>query len=267
MYIGRSGTVTALAGALALGVLSVPPAQAADTGITVTKMVVNGGTTIIVGPTEAKRPKYTFHATWPMAVSFDDIDVIPFLYPHHMTPAQAAESHAINWNTLGCGYPAADGGADCGGDFNINRSTLDSNSDATTWKFAVTAKVWSGAQVKLSEDLTGLGYIRVKRAARVTVNASPEPVTKGRPITVTGKISRADFGLNRYVNYGRKQATLQFRKAGTNTYTAIRRVTANSAGDLRTTVTASTDGYWRWSVGGTTTTAGAGSLADYVNVN
>jgi hypothetical protein len=65
-------------------------------------------------------------------------------------------------------------------------------------------------------------------------------------------------------SYGGKQAALQFRKAGTNTYTAVRTVTANSAGDLRTTVAASADGYWRWSVGDD---QHRGSRIPRVNVN
>ncbi|MFI9153035.1 hypothetical protein [Streptomyces sp. NPDC053367] len=266
MRTGRTGTVVALAGALALGALAAPTAQAADTGVTVTNMVVNGGKTIVVGPTEVKRPKFSFHVTLPGRLTLDDVDVIPFLYRYDTTPAGAWRSGGILPSGVGCG-DAPSGGYNCSGDFSVDRSTLDSNGDAATWKFAVLAKVWSGDEFKTEEYLTGLGYERVKRSARVTVNASPEPAVKGRPITVTGKITRADWALDRYVNYGGKQATLQFRKAGTTTYKAVRTVTANSTGDLRTTVTASYDGYWRWSAGGTATTSGAGSTADYVNVS
>ncbi|MGC0327061.1 hypothetical protein RKD23_000051 [Streptomyces sp. SAI-170] len=266
MRTGSSGTVAVLAGALSLGVLCAPPAQAADTGIEVTNMVVNGGRTIIVGPTVTQRPKFSFHVTLPRGVSFDDVDVHPVVHRYDTTPARAYERSAeIPWSGVNCGY-APSGGYDCKGDFYLDRSFLDSNGDATTWKFAVIAKLWEGSELKKEEFLTGLGYIRLKRDARVTVNASPEPVIKGRPITVIGKIIRADWALNKYTNYAGKQATLQFRKAGTNTYTVVRTVTANATGDLRAAVTASVDGYWRWSVGGTATTAGAGSTADYVDV-
>ena len=44
MRAGRSsGSAVVLVGALALGAFAVPSAAAADTGITVTKMVVNNG--------------------------------------------------------------------------------------------------------------------------------------------------------------------------------------------------------------------------------
>ncbi len=41
---------------------------------------------------------------------------------------------------------------------------------------------------------------------------------------------------------------------------------ADSAGNLRTTVTASADGTWRWTFGETSTTGGATSTGDYVDV-
>lgn len=43
-------------------------------------------------------------------------------------------------------------------------------------------------------------------------------------------------------------------------------MTTGSGGALRTTVKATTDGYWRWSFAGTSTTANATTTADYVDV-
>lgn len=40
---GRTGAVITLAGALALVPITAPTAQAADTGITVSRIVINGG--------------------------------------------------------------------------------------------------------------------------------------------------------------------------------------------------------------------------------
>ncbi|MFJ7197369.1 MULTISPECIES: hypothetical protein [unclassified Streptomyces] len=66
--------------------------------------------------------------------------------------------------------------------------------------------------------------------------------------------------------YGSKSAKLQFRKAGTSTYSTVRIVKANSSGNPRTTVKASADGYWRWTFGETSTTGGATAGGDYVDV-
>ncbi|MFC9621796.1 hypothetical protein ACFTXM_18005 [Streptomyces sp. NPDC056930] len=43
-------------------------------------------------------------------------------------------------------------------------------------------------------------------------------------------------------------------------------MTTNSTGNLKTTVTASVDGYWRYTFAGTTTTPPATAAGDYVDV-
>ncbi|WP_203587354.1 hypothetical protein [Actinospica acidiphila] len=116
------------------------------------------------------------------------------------------------------------------------------------------------------EYLNSSATLQVKRAARATVNASPEPVVKNRTLTVTGKLTRTDWAKRAYPAYGGKAARLEFRKAGTTTWKAVRTVRANSARTLKTTVKATADGYWRWMFGQTTTTGGATSAADYVDV-
>ncbi|MER5359434.1 hypothetical protein [Streptomyces sp. NPDC002785] len=83
---------------------------------------------------------------------------------------------------------------------------------------------------------------------------------------MTGRLTRADWVKHTYTGYSGKSAKLQFRKAGTSTYSTVEIVKANSSGDLKTTVTASTDGYWRWTFGETATTGGATASGDYVDV-
>ncbi|MFI9766885.1 hypothetical protein ACIHJG_08500 [Streptomyces sp. NPDC052415] len=121
---------------------------------------------------------------------------------------------------------------------------LDSNSDATTWKIAVAARTWgSDGQPDGEEYLIGFGTVQVKRMARATVNASPEPVAKGKALTVTGKLTRADWVRHAYVGYGGKSDKLQFRKAGTRTYNTVKIVQAGSTASLKTTVTAAAGDY------------------------
>jgi hypothetical protein len=52
------------------------------------------------------------------------------------------------------------------------------------------------------------------RAAKVTTNATPEPVAKGRKITVTGKLTRANRNTKKFGAYGGSKARLQFRAKG-----------------------------------------------------
>ncbi|CAL9498449.1 hypothetical protein SUDANB176_03393 [Streptomyces sp. enrichment culture] len=266
MRTGRSTLMAALTGALALGAFTAPPAQAADTGVTVTDMVVNEGRPIVVGISEEKNPSVSFRMTWPAGYSSDDITAFPYLY-HGTTAAGGLENGGI-YTGFVTYYDDTPGSADVEGALYIDpRWTLDSTNDATTWKVAVNVRLWATeTKLKAEENLTGLGTVQVKRAARATVNASPEPVAKNGTLTVTGKLTRADWGKEAYVGYGGKLAKLQFRKAGTSTYATVKTVRANSTGSLRTTVTATTDGYWRWTFGETSTTGGATAKGDYVDV-
>ncbi|MFF4120352.1 hypothetical protein ACFY0P_43895 [Streptomyces sp. NPDC001714] len=267
MRAGRSsGSAVVLAGALALGAFAAPSAAAADTGITVTGMVVNKGKPVVVGVSATVKPGFTFRMTWPSGVKLADAQVLPFLY-HDTTAAKGDADGGIYISSVGCddngSQPAA-----CGGEFYVEpRYTLDSNSDATTWKVAAGAKIWgSDDRLKSQEILTGLGTVQVLRAARVTADATPEPVGKGRTLTVKGAITRADWVRHKYVGFGGKSAKLQFRKKGSSTYTTLKIVKADSAGALRTTVKAAADGSYRWTFGATSTTGGATSAGDYVDV-
>ncbi|MEU7471364.1 hypothetical protein AB0A94_23055 [Streptomyces sp. NPDC044984] len=267
MRTGRSALVTALTGALALGVCTATPAQAADTGVTVSNVVVNNGKPIVVGVSEEKNPSLSFRMTWPAGYSSGDVTAFPYLY-HDTTAAEGAEDGIRTGYVIT--YDDTPSSANMEGELYIDpRWTLDSTKDATTWKIAANIRLWvpgSETKLKAEENLTGLGTVQVKRAARATVNASPEPVVKNRTLTVTGKLTRADWGREAYVGYGGKLAKLQFRKAGTSTYTTVKTARANSTGSLKTTVTATTDGYWRWTFGETSTTGGATAAGDYVDV-
>ena len=266
MRTGRTGTAAALAGALALVAFASPAAEAADTGITVSNLVVNNGRPIIVGTTAEVTPDFTFHKYWSSNTALGDVDANPFLY-HDTTAAKGAEDGGIWTSSVTC-YEDGTHAADCDGELYIEpRYRLDSNNDATTWKIAVSARIWgSNGQPKSSEYLTGFGTVQVERAARVTANATPEPVSKGKKLTVTGKVTRADWVKHAYVGFGGKSAKLQFRKAGSSTYTTVKIVKADSAGNLKATVTASADGTRRWTFGETSTTGGATSTGDYVDV-
>ncbi|MHC3451201.1 hypothetical protein [Streptomyces prasinus] len=266
MRTGRSALTAALTGALALVAFTAPPARAADTGVTVTNMVVNKGKPIVVGVSEEKNPGVGFRMTWPSGHSSNDITAFPYLY-HDTTAAKARDKGGI-YTGFVTYYDDTPRAADVEGELYIDPPwTLDSNNDATTWKIAVNVRLWTpDDKLKAEENLTGLGTVQVKRAARATVNASPEPVTKNKTLTVTGRLTRADWVKHAYTGYGDKLAKLQFRKAGTSTYTTVKTVRANSTGSLKTTVKATADGYWRWTFGETSTTGGATAAGDHVDV-
>ena len=81
------------------------------------------------------------------------------------------------------------------------------------------------------KDQSGLGSTLLQRYSKLTVNASPEPVKKGKTITVTGKLSRANWDDNKYHGYTDQPVKLQFRKKSTTTYTTVKTIKTNSTGD------------------------------------
>jgi hypothetical protein len=135
------------------------------------------------------------------------------------------------------------------------------NSDAGKWTAGGLAVSADGSALK-----GDLATTSVQRYSKLTVNASPEPVKKGNTITVTGALTRANWEDNAYHGYTVQPVKLQFRKAGTTTYTTVKTVTSSSTGSLKTTVTAASDGYWRYSFAGTSTTPAVSAAGDYVDV-
>ncbi|NBM16497.1 hypothetical protein [Streptomyces sp. GC420] len=164
--------------------------------------------------------------------------------------------------------------ATCKGTIDIYPDLELSNADATTWKTYGYALAYNG-QDPDGPDWSQVGYTetdpigvttKLQRYSKLSVNASPEPVVKGKTITVTGKLTRANWDTLSYAGYTNQPVKLQFKKKGTDTYTTIKTVYTNSYGNLKTTYTASADGYWRWNFAGTSTTPAVKSSADYVDV-
>lgn len=130
--------------------------------------------------------------------------------------------------------------------------------DAGRW--AVTAQVrWSGGLV--GDEAT----MSVVRAARLSINATPEPVTKGKTITVTGVLDRANWETGKYAGYTQQKVALQFKPAG-GSYKTVKTITSASKGAVKTSVTATKDGCYRYTFAGTATTAKKTSTPDCIDV-
>ncbi|ELP68603.1 hypothetical protein ACKI1I_04295 [Streptomyces turgidiscabies] len=138
----------------------------------------------------------------------------------------------------------------------------DGNGTAGAWK------IFLGAfdlylNISIDDDVARTS---IKRAAALTVNASPEPVKKGKNITVTGKLNRADWTTGKNSGYATQPVKLQFRKKGSTTYTTLKTVKTSRTGTLSTTTKAGVDGYYRYVFAGTFTTGSATSAADFIDV-
>jgi hypothetical protein len=134
------------------------------------------------------------------------------------------------------------------------------NADAGNWRLYVNATALDGDYHRMAA-----ATLTMQRASKVTANAAPEPVAKGKPITITGALSRVSWNDSQYHRYASQPVRLQFRTP-TGTYTTVKTVTASSTGYIKTTVTATRDGYWRYSYTGNTTTGPANSPGDYLDV-
>jgi hypothetical protein len=277
---------TVLSGAVALSALVLPSAaQAAEHpgaatdlralasqgvrpqdalgGTTFKNGVVNKGKDIVLGVTGKKAVPVTFTA-------FDEEGVAitqAFLW-------QGTDSSSTDTITGGlesddyptCTETPVENGYSysCKTVFTIDPAVAfkDGNGTAGTWKLFLGAYDLY-ANASYDDDVA---RTKIKRAAKLTANASPEPVKKGKTITVTGKLSRANWATGKYAGYVSQPVKLQFRKKGSNTYTTLKTVKTNSTGALSTTTKAGSDGYYRFVFAGTTTTGSATAPGDFVDV-
>ncbi|WP_329218434.1 hypothetical protein OG352_19165 [Streptomyces sp. NBC_01485] len=162
------------------------------------------------------------------------------------------------------------------------KSTIDiyptdelTNADATSWKAAGYIIDWNDVDPNADDvDWSKVGYTeadalattKLQRLSKLTVNAAPEPVKKGKTITVTGKLTRANWDTDKYTGYAGVYAQLQFRKKNSTTYSTVKSVKATSTGGLSTTVKAGVDGYYRYTFVGTTTSPAVSAAGDFVDV-
>ncbi|WP_330291228.1 hypothetical protein [Streptomyces sp. NBC_00576] len=241
---------------------SVQPQDALG-GTTFKNGVVNKGKDIVLGVTGKKAVPVTFTA-------FDEEGVAitqAFLW-------QGTDSSSTDTITGGLesdNYPVCtettvqDGYSySCKTVFTIDPAVdfKDGNGTAGVWKLFLGAYDLY-ANASYDDDVARTS---IKRAAALTVNASPEPVKKGKTITVTGKLTRADWTTGKSSGYGNQPVKLQFRKNGTSTYTTLKTVRTSRTGALSTTTKAGSDGFYRFVFAGTFTTGSATAPHDFIDV-
>ncbi|MGW3247491.1 calcium-binding protein [Streptomyces sp. NPDC001070] len=251
--VGRATGRGVVVGAVAVLLAGVgTSADAAPSNPVVSGATVNSGHDVIVGTTHNVQFPVTVTGSDDAGLSFADVDLKG---PHggfYTTDAFCETATACTTVFTVNAHPTP------GGDDPVDLS----NSNAGTWSVDALVDTNDGDSV----FAPGVGSFRLKRAARLTVNASPEPVAKGARITITGKLVRANWDTYRYAGYAGQAVKLQFRPKGSSTYTTVATVNTSGTGTLRTTVKAVKDGYWRWSFTGTNTTGPAKATGDYVDV-
>ncbi|MFF7094243.1 hypothetical protein ACFY9A_17860 [Streptomyces rubradiris] len=254
-------TAAAVSGALALSALAVPGAHAAPAApnVTFSHMKVNGGKAITLGATSTVKVEATYTVTHPTTVPMSGVLTGPVLY--RGSSAQYADAQ-IAGDGPGTCTTVDSTTANCRAAITIPAREL-YDSDAGTWKqggVAVDKKTGAATW------RTGLGTVPVRRAARLTADAAPEPVRKGGTVTVTGRLTRADWPHGTWAAFGGQSVRLQFRKAGSGAYTTVKTLTSSANGALRATVTARSDGSYRFGFAGTSTTSAVSAPGDHVDV-
>ncbi|GAA2457748.1 hypothetical protein GCM10010433_69700 [Streptomyces pulveraceus] len=244
--------------ALALAATGATAAQAEDGGsgdITIDKVVINGGKPVVVGTTNVVSAKVSVTAS-------DDSGIAKTTYISAFGPKP---NYAQIWDDEIKCVRASATTSTCTGTLTFDPTAsvgFVGNNAAATWKLGTLVSANDLDYIHRDAATT----FKVQRYSKLTVNASPEPVKKGKTITVTGKLSRANWEDNKYHGYTNQSVKLQFRKKGSNTYTTVKTIKSNSTGNLKTTVTATTDGYFRYSFAGTATTPAVNAAGDFVDV-
>ncbi|WP_043501889.1 hypothetical protein [Streptomyces glaucescens] len=254
-------------------------AAAADEGtpyalnLTFSGVKVNAGKPIAVGTTAKKTVPLTFKVTHAADIDLDaeDFELDVFLY-------RGTLEKPVNV-LIGDDYPVCTATsattASCKGTVDIYPADGDlMNADATTWKAVGYAVDWNDQLMADEPDWSKVGYTeadnltttRLQRFSKLTVNAAPEPVKKGATLTVTGQLSRANWETGKYNGYAGQSVKLQYRTKNATSYTTIKTIKTNSYGNLKTTVKASADGYYRYSFAGTTSTPAVNAAGDFVDV-
>jgi hypothetical protein len=143
------------------------------------------------------------------------------------------------------------------------RYSFGKNALAGSWPVEVWASATDGTSFT---DRPAAGSLIVKRDTRLTADATPEPVKKGKKITITGSLTRADWAGWTFTAYASRTLTLQWAKAGSSTWTTVKSVKTDAKGKVKTTVKAKADGSFRWTFAGDGASDKVTSSGDSVDV-
>ncbi|MFJ5519681.1 hypothetical protein ACIQB4_21825 [Streptomyces griseoluteus] len=268
-------TVAAVTGALALSAFAAPAAHAAPATpytMNVSFSNLKIASSIKVGTTSKVSATYSYTLTHGSDVNATAADFYSdaYLYRGSLDDPTAT----VEGDDFATCKVATSTTLTCTGTVDIYPAEGElTSSDAGKWSVAAEATAFNGQNPSSPDyskvgfkDAGGLATTSLLRYSKLTTNASPEPVAKGKTITVTGALTRASWDYNKYYGYGAQSVKLQFAKKGSSTYTTLKTVTTDYYGKLKTTVTASVDGSYRYVYAGVSTTAPVTSAADAVDV-
>ncbi|MEV6103170.1 hypothetical protein AB0M28_00450 [Streptomyces sp. NPDC051940] len=222
----------------------------------ISNVKVNGGSAVRLTPGALQHFYVTFTATDPAGVARAGAVLYHGSYSApdgYLFESWAATCKPVSATTSTCTSEMA----------YIHPRWLLRNSLAGTWKLAAWAESADG--VSYTEQLA-VQSPRVLREGAVKVDATPEPVLKGRLFKVYGKLQIADWQRDVYANAAGRTLLVQYREAGTSTYRTVRTMTTDATGHVAYTATAWRDGFWRVHYPGDAGTPPLTTAGDYVDV-
>ncbi|WP_338702191.1 calcium-binding protein [Streptomyces sp. Q6] len=237
-------------------------AAAADDATVVSNITVNGGDSARVGTANTQ----TITVKWTVSGGTK-------LYGSHASIwrgtdtedglEQFLNSEQFDADTDPC--VASDGATyHCTATFKIDPQSLLTNEDAGAWK----VRLWAITDATPDVDNDNAKTWYLKRWSRLSNNAAPEPVAKGKTITITGKLERANWDTHKYAGYTQQTVRLQERSLTGSYATTSSHITGTGslAGVEKQTRTATTDRCYRYKFEGTTTTPPVTATGDCVDV-
>ncbi|MET7676912.1 hypothetical protein [Streptomyces seoulensis] len=268
-------TVAAVTGALALAAFAAPAAHAAPATpytMNVSFSNLKIASSIKVGTTSKVSTTYSYTLTHGTDVKATAADFYSDAYLYRGSFADP--SATVEGDDFASCKVATSTTLTCTGTIDVYPSDGDlTAADAGKWSLAAEATAFNGQNPSKPDyskvgfkDQGGMGTTSLLRYSKLTTDASPEPVKKGKTITVTGTLTRASWDYNKYYGYGAQSVQLQFVKKGSTTWSTLKTVKTDANGKLKTTVTASVDGAFRYVYAGVSTTAAVTSGGDAVDV-
>ncbi|WP_338697763.1 hypothetical protein V2W30_17795 [Streptomyces sp. Q6] len=243
---------------------------------TFSNVKVNGGKPIVAGTTSVVHAPVSYTLTHPADVDVTSPEVLTDVDIYWVN-ADASDGNVLFDLDYATCTPVTATTATCTQSIDVDPADLWNVDAGKAWKAEGSLVDTNGIDLTdENADFSQVGFAyqdqlastTLQRRSTLTVNASPEPVYKGRTITVTGYLKRANWDTAKYAGYTKQAVKLQYRKKGTTSYpsTYLKTATSSSTGYLKTTYTASADGYWRYNFLGTSTTPAVKASGDYVDV-
>ncbi|MET9968371.1 calcium-binding protein [Streptomyces sp. NPDC006356] len=141
---------------------------------------------------------------------------------------------------------------------------LRSNALAGVWVVSAVAVDGAGNVTRKDDEPWPA---RIKRQTHLSqADATPEPVKKGKDLTVRARMIVASWEQHKDVPLIGHQVLLQYRKGTSGAFTTLKKVKTDRNGWATATVKATADGEYRFDFAGTSLTQARAGRADFVDV-